>query len=58
MLKSLFNKVSGLQPFNFIKKRFQHRSFPLKFRIFKNTYFEERLRTAVSSVLSDAYLEP
>ena len=44
---SLFNKVAVLQAFNFIKKRLQHRCFPMKFRkslrtpILKNIY--ERL---------------
>ena len=28
MLDSLFNKVAGLQPWNFIKKRLQYRYFP------------------------------
>ena len=28
---------------NFIKKRLQHRCFPLNFLIFKNTFFEEHL---------------
>ena len=27
VLKSLFNKVAGLQAWNFIKKRFQHSCF-------------------------------
>ena len=30
-LESLFNKVSGLEACNFIKKRFQHRFFPGRF---------------------------
>ena len=29
MLKSPFNKVTGLKACNFIKKRLQHRSFPV-----------------------------
>ena len=29
MLDSLFNKVAGLQSCNFVKKRLQHRSFPV-----------------------------
>ena len=28
-LESLFNKIAGLKACNFIKKRFQHRSFPV-----------------------------
>ena len=31
MLESLFNKVARLKASNFIKKRLQHRCFPLKF---------------------------
>ena len=40
--KSLFNKVAGLQACNFVKKRLQHRCFPvitakfLKILIWKN----------------------
>ena len=34
---------------NCIKKRLQHSCFPVKFsEIFKNTYFEEHLRTTAS----------
>ena len=29
MFESLFNKVAGLQPSNFIKERLQHRCFPV-----------------------------
>ena len=29
MLESYFNKVAGLQAYNFIKKRVQHRCFPV-----------------------------
>ena len=29
MLKSLFNKIAGLQACNFIKKRLQYRCFPV-----------------------------
>ena len=32
MLESLFNKVAGLKAYNFIKKRFQHKCFPVNFR--------------------------
>ena len=31
MLETLFNKAAGLQGCNFIKKKFQHRCFPVKF---------------------------
>ena len=34
MLESLFNRVAGLQGFNFIKKRLQPRRFPVKFEKF------------------------
>ena len=54
VLKSLLNKVAGLQRCNFIKKRFQHRSFLVKFSKYLRTFTEERLRTAASSVLLDA----
>ena len=44
---SLFNKVAGLQAYNFINKRLQHRCFTVNIAKFiKNTYFEEHLRTA------------
>ena len=47
--------------FNFIKKRLQQRCFTVaKFccEIFKNTYFEEHLRTAASELtLENDYLE-
>ena len=39
MLKSLLNKVSGLEAGNFIKKRLQHRCFFLEIcESFKNTF--------------------
>ena len=36
-LETLFNKVAVLQVFKFIKKRLQHRCFPLKFAQFLRT---------------------
>ena len=51
VLESLFIKVTDLNPKipNFIKKRLQRRCFPVNNReIFKNTYFQEHLRTASS----------
>ena len=40
VLDSLFNKVTCLKDFNFIKKRLQHRSFPVTFaKNFKNIFF-------------------
>ena len=51
MLESLFNKVEGLRPATLLKKRLQHRCFPVMFfceycEIFKNIYFVEHLPTA------------
>ena len=37
VLESLFNNVVGLQDCNFIKKRFQHRYFPVNFAKFLRT---------------------
>ena len=49
MLESLFNKVAGLQGCSFIKKRLQHRCFFCEYyKLFKNSYFEEHLKTAAS----------
>ena len=39
MLESLFNKVAGLQAYNFIKKILQHRCFPMNFTKFLRTPF-------------------
>ena len=39
---SLFNKVAGLQGCNFIKKRFQHRYFPVNIMKFLWTNFFHR----------------
>ena len=39
VLESLFNKVAGLKACNSIKKRFQHRCFPVKFPKFLRTHF-------------------
>ena len=44
----LFNKVAALQACNIIKKRLQHKRFPVNFAKFLRTYFEEHLRTAAS----------
>ena len=44
VLKSLFNKVSGLKVCNFFKKSLQHMSFPMKFVKFpKVPFFTEHL---------------
>ena len=39
MLESLFNKAAALKACNPIKKRFQHRCFPMKFEKFLRTPF-------------------
>ena len=39
VLESLFTNVTGLQRCNFIKKRLQHRCFPVKFAKFLRTSF-------------------
>ena len=51
VLESLFNK--GHQVCNFIKKRLQHRCFPVIIAKFLSTYFEEHLRTAASVYSED-----
>ena len=44
MLESSCNKVKGLKACNFIKKRLQHRSFPVKFeKILRRSTFTEHL---------------
>ena len=44
VLESMFNKVRGLKFCNFIKKRLQHRCFPVKFVKFLRTpFFTEHL---------------
>ena len=45
MLESVFNKSAGLQVYNFIKDSLQMVYFCKYCEIFKNTYFEEHLRT-------------
>ena len=44
MLESLFNKSRGLKPCNFIKKRLQHRCFPVNLTKFlRSAFFIEHL---------------
>ena len=43
MLESLFDKVADLEACNFIKKRLQHRSFPLKFAKFLRTSISKNI---------------
>ena len=46
----LFNKVAGLKACNFIKKRLQRRSFPIKFAKFlRIPFFIEHLPTTAST---------
>ena len=52
VLELFFNIVAGLEDWNCIKKRLQHRCFFCEYcKIFKNTYFEEHLRTAAFVLL-------
>ena len=48
MLQCLFNKLIGLQAWNFTKKRLQHKRFPVNIANFKNIYFKKHHRTAGS----------
>ena len=54
VLESHFNEVSGLQPWNFIKKRLRNKqAFSSEYcKIFKNTYFKEHLRTTSFDVVA------
>ena len=50
VLESVFNKVAGLKAYNFIKKRLQHRCFPVDIAEFLRTsFFKEYLRWLVLS---------
>ena len=52
MCRSFFDKVTGLQNCNFIKKSLQHRCFPVKFAKFLRTpFFTEHLRWLLSDSL-------
>ena len=45
VLKSLFNKVAGIQACNSAKKKLQHRCFPVNIAKFLRTaFFTEHLR--------------
>ena len=49
----------GPQVCNLIKKRLQHRCFPVKFvKFFKNTYSEEPILGTIASISGDATLSP
>ena len=52
MLESLFNKAAGSQPCNFIKKRLQHRCFPVKFQNYQEHLFYRTSPVAASFVKS------
>ena len=45
MLESLLNKVADLKARNFIKKKLEHRCFPVKYaKFFRTPSFTEHLR--------------
>ena len=51
MLKSLFNKVADLKAYNFIKRKLQHRRFPVKFAKFLRTpFFTEHIRWLILEI--------
>ena len=51
LLELLFDKVAGLRPYDFIKKRLQHRYFSENIAKFIRKYFSiEHLRTAASEL--------
>ena len=60
LLESAFNKIAGVQAYNFIKRRLQHWCFSYESSgIFKNTYFKEHLKnkehlTTAAYCLSEA----
>ena len=49
VLEPLFNKYAGLKAFNFIKKRLQHRYFPVKIAKFLETPFFYRAHPVAAS---------
>ena len=59
MLKSLFDRVTGLQAGNFIKKRLQHECFPARFAKFlRAPFFTEHLRwQAASEVFCNDFVD-
>ena len=51
VLESLFNKVIGLKACNVIKRRLQHRCFPVNFQKFlKALFFTERFQWLLLSI--------
>ena len=52
VLEPLFDKVAGSQTYNFIKKRLQHRCFPVKYAKYLGTpFFTEDLRWLLLSFI-------
>ena len=52
VLESLFNKIAGHQPCNYIKKRLQHNRFPAKFpKILRTNFFTEHLRWLILDIV-------
>ena len=60
LLEPVFNKIGGVQAYNFMKMRLQYRDFSCEnSRIFKSTYFKEHLKNkahlpTAASCLSEA----
>ena len=52
----LFNKVAGLQAYNSIKKRLQHRCFPVNIAKYLRTAFDRAPLVATSTYTTYAYL--
>ena len=56
MFEYLFNKVAGAKTCNFIKKRLQHRCFPVKIAKFLITLFYRTAAVAASRKKVEKYL--
>ena len=54
VLESLFNKIAGLEAYDFIKKTLQHRCFPVKLAKFLRTPFFYRTPQVATSVLYES----
>ena len=55
-MESLFKKVAGLRACNFIKKRLQHRSFPVKFeKLLRAPCSEKHMRTTASASRTESF---
>ena len=58
VLEPLFNKVAGLKTCNVIKKRLQHKCFPLKFaKILRTSFFMENLQCFIEEQWSAPFVE-